>query len=163
MGDATAAQQLAVWALRTDFVRFVGGELGGDLTLELITVPHSSNTNLHAQAGVFTLTKTGIDGVEQYRPLDTVIELAKEERATSQGLPASHPVSRPLRRITMPRTAAAELLRRLHDERVSAATLFPGYSGVSRSLEDEAGWDRISPDARTIRDLRGGRKKIWGL
>jgi hypothetical protein len=44
--------------------------------------------------------------------------------------------------ITLPIAETGKLLRLLHHEGISAATLFPGYQGVADSLAEKAWWDK---------------------
>ena len=42
----------------------------------------------------------------------------------------------------LPVKEANKLLRRLNEEQVNSATLFPGYKGVAESLYERSLWDK---------------------
>ena len=98
----------------------------------LVTAPHSTNSNLHAQKGVFTLIlnkdldpRTLVDR----SPMNVIGEDLKPRFRLLQ--------------FTLPIRESPRLLRLLALEGISAATLFPGYGGVVKALEEETLWDRL--------------------
>jgi hypothetical protein len=46
-----------------------------------------------------------------------------------------------LQKLTLPASEARSLMARLAYEGVSAATVFPGYSGVVEAIQESAWWD----------------------
>ena len=124
----SSGERLSVWAFEyTTYLGFQTGAGYGRLneyqpkppTAELVTAPHASNPNLHAQDGVFTLfrpekaeTKDEVDR----RPLDAQI---KETMAVPRDRTIFY-------HITLPMSEAHPLLWFLAKEGVSAASIFPG-------------------------------------
>lgn len=97
----------------------------------LVTAPRSSNSNLHAQRGIFTLfadTSAGPHSLVNRATMDAIGETLRP----------------PLRLLhfTLPIEEAPKLLRLLALEGINAASLFPGYGGVVRALREETLWDR---------------------
>jgi hypothetical protein len=127
------AQRLSVWAfhaLSLEFQRKLA-ELQPDVRVVVVTAPRSTNPNLHAQKGVFTLvvrkgiTKTDI---ADRTPLNVLGERLRPRFR--------------LLHFTLPIGEAPRLLRLLALEGVSASSLFPGYGGVLKALKEESLWDR---------------------
>ena len=118
-----SATHVAVWAL------YRGGahSLEGLLFFE---APASSNPNLRAQDGLFTLLPAS---EKDYRSVEDFFQ------RTSRIIGA--PTRAPLRRIMMPIGETKELLRLLHYEGVNGASMFPGAYGVVRALREGALWD----------------------
>lgn len=137
---------LAVWALRTDFIHSTD-ERGFDKTgLTIRTAPASSNPNLHAQQGLFTRT----EGENAYRLTIDELIVGVSEAARSWDLKAWHDtegknpnaVPRPLLRcMRLPQRHAPRLLRLLAYEGITGSTMFPGYEGVIRAMREEVLWD----------------------
>jgi hypothetical protein len=148
--DAAKAPQegtdLAVWALRTDFIKSISERDVDAATVSILTAPASSNPNLHAQQGLFTRS----EGENAHQlTLDEFIALASEA-ATSWELRPWHReegkdpnlVARPLMRcLRLPQREAPKLLRLLAYEGVTGSTMFPGHEGVVRGMKEEALWD----------------------
>lgn len=137
---------LAVWALRTDFIHSLDERGYDDTELTIRTAPASSNPNLHAQQGLFTRT----EGQNAYRlPVDEFIVCASESARSWEFKPwhdseGKNPnnVPRPLMRcMRLPQRQAPKLLRLLAYEGVTGSTMFPGYEGVIRGMREEALWD----------------------
>lgn len=127
------AKTLSVWAFHTLSIRFQEklAPFQPNFRILLVTAPRSTNQNLHAQQGIFTLIRSL--KVEASRPVDrTPLNLLGDE------------LKPPLRmyHFTLPLDEAPRLLRLLALEGVSASTLFPGYGGVVEALREEALWDR---------------------
>jgi hypothetical protein len=117
----------------------------------MVTAPRSTNSNLHAQRGIFTLfsdLNADPHGSVERSTLDVIGETLRP----------------PIRLIhfTIPIDEAPVLLRLLALEGVNAASLFPGYGGVVRALREETLWDR-KPSAlggelpSLLRDTSGQR------
>ncbi len=96
--------------------------------VELITAPHFSNPNLHAQDGVFSLYR-GINApchsIDR-RSLDTLIA----ENLTDPSVTIFYEV-------TLPISHAENLMWMLAREGITAASMYPGYAGVVKCLEEE--------------------------
>ena len=97
--------------------------------VELVTAPHFSNPNLHAQDGVFSLFRgfsVPKDSIDR-RPLDVLlVETFKEP-----------PPVTILYEVTLPIALADQLMWLLAKEGITAARIFPGYAGVVKCLEEE--------------------------
>lgn len=94
-----------------------------DDVFRVVHAPRASNSNLHAQSGVFTVCH----GQFPETPLDKLI---LERLANIQPRPI-------IQRLTLPQALAGALLNNLHVEGVSGATMFPGYDGTVRRLQEE--------------------------
>jgi hypothetical protein len=143
----SGARTLSVWAFQAMNVELQRrlAVVNPSVRIELVTAPRSSNSNLHAQKGIFTLfVDTGIkpkDPVDR-SPLDVLSSRLK-------------PPFR-LLHFTLPVNESPKLLRLLALEGVNAASLFPGYGGVIRALREETLWDRKpSSLGDTMPDLLG--------
>jgi hypothetical protein len=138
--DPPKTDEMVVWGLRTDFImadsRFLPNEkevAGAVMSLE--TAPRSGNANLHAQAGVFTLMR----GDAAYdMTVDAFVELLCREDP-KLFVSGSPPI---MRKLTLKMTHASELLRLLAIEGIDAASAFPGYDGVARSMKERTLWKK---------------------
>jgi hypothetical protein len=137
--STSAAPTMAVWILGRLLYR-------QDPILELhvrisnpIVVPYDLNRNAHAQRGVFTLhlpcfdsaAPGSKDAVPSAEPLDTFLS-----RCSIEDPPNG------LRKVTLPRTETANLLRLLDRRRISGSTMFPGYDGAARGAKERSIWLR---------------------
>lgn len=128
----------AIWALRIDYVearRYESDALG---LMEAFRAPRSTNPNLHAQAGLFTMLR----GCEHPTPVDEYVA-----HDVANGIMAKHGLEGcelPLmRKLSLPRREAPKLLRLLSYEGINGATMFPGYDGVAVSMREQAQWDEL--------------------
>ena len=137
---------LAVWALRTDFIKSISNRPVDSAELTIQTAPASSNPNLHAQQGLFTRTQ----GENAHRfPVDEFVKLAADAAQSWTLEPWQHAagrnpnaVGRPIMRcLRLPQREAPKLLRLLAYEGVTGSTMFPGYEGVVRAMKEEVLWD----------------------
>ncbi len=122
---------LDVWALRCDVLerQRMGWDVEGEL--EVFRAPLSTNPNLRAQAGLFTVVR----GREIATPVDDfLVEWASKHRAR-----LASPI---MRRLSLPHTEAPKLLRLLSYEGVTGGSMFPGYDGIVRSIREQVRWDR---------------------
>jgi hypothetical protein len=113
-----------------------------DVEVLLVSAPRVSNPNLRAQAGLFTLSQTtGFDkSGPTVTPLDQVLlGAALADVETSSYLIQHLPV---VRKVTLSRDHASELLRLLYSHGVDAATICPGLAGVVQSLNEKRHYDR---------------------
>ena len=138
---------LAVWALRLDFVESAYGRGVKKTELSIQTAPASSNPNLHAQQGLFSR----MEGENAHSlPVDDFVRLAAVAATTWEykawhNLRGMNPnlILRPImRHLLLPQREAPKLLRLLANEGVTGATMYPGYDGVVRGLREEALWDQ---------------------
>jgi hypothetical protein len=133
--------ELSVWALSVAFIEQVQAiEDHLDLLkhlphVRIITAPRSSNTNLHAQAGLFTLWWQ----MAKIEPLDEVCSqiVGALDRSESKWMGIS-----PLHRFSLPWAETPKLLRMLAWEQVDAVRMFPGLDGVVRGMKERSLWDR---------------------
>ncbi len=153
-GDG-ASGELAVWALRTDFVNdyyfhlFPDSVISEDSMLmfryTILTAPQGSNPNLRAQAGVFVVDRDVLNPI----PLNVFLE--NEDRKFSENNPrwlanaaSKHPEIGDrlpvLKKLQLPHSEAGRLRRLLAIKGTSAASVFPGYVGVVESLKERARW-----------------------
>ena len=144
------ATELAVWALNSTLLRDQGATFPV-AACRLATAPRSSNANLHAQAGLFTYCQWYED--PKLSPLDEVV---------SHGVVVLQRISRSkspppivLRKLVLHRERARDLMRLLHIDGVSAMTMFPGFAGVARHVQELAWCGRSV--LGTPRDARKGR------
>jgi hypothetical protein len=128
----TGSKALDVWAINERFVGVWGDKAASGVTCRVVRTPRHGNQNLHAQAGVFTLCRGDLrkdDG--KFIPLDGLLaDIARSAGSPTDMLPC-------LRRFRMPSSEAITLLNDLRDDEVDAVTLFPGYYGVVRALQEE--------------------------
>lgn len=97
----------------------------------IVKVPSSSNPNLHAQKGVFTLMPAMISPYDKEydrKPLDEQLG-DKLGNIIVDGEPF-----RPFRCVTLPRDKAPELGEILIRYGIDAGSLFPGFHGAARSV-----------------------------
>jgi hypothetical protein len=135
--------KLVIWALRRDFIRGCeqsGVNFGaGEVFTTIETAPRSSNPNLHAQAGLFTLVRSGQDSIPLHDvTIDDYVQRAAEvepDLARYGGGPL-------MRKLTLPISQSPRLLRLLADEGIDASTMFPGYDGIVKSMTEETLWSR---------------------
>jgi hypothetical protein len=126
-------ENLAVFGLNTFLLRSMQEDILGQSIPEISIVhaPQASNPNLAAQAGFFVLDRLA-DG----SPLEKRIEALSK---ATKGIGIQETI---LYKLTLPISEAPKLLRILYYEGVSAATIFPGYSGVAEALWEAGLWDK---------------------
>ncbi len=128
---ARPSDMMAVWALRADFVKYVWGSL--QPRVRIVTAPQATNPNLSAQAGVFTCDcdATTIE------PFDATLSRAVGKLPSESKLRRLLPA---LIKYELPADEAGRLLRLLAYEGTSAATVYPGYGGVVKALDQRRLW-----------------------
>lgn len=148
--NARDGADLAVWALRRDFLESVSNEQFDHTVLTIQTAPAASNPNLHAQQGLFTRMEErnahcwSVDDFVKRVADDTPDQRTKDSRKSS-GKDADR-IARPImRHFLLPQSESPKLLRLLANEGVTGATIYPGYDGVVRGLKEEAQWDPPRP------------------
>ncbi len=134
---------LAVWALRTEQARavvMVDIEKPRQPEIQLVGAPRSTNPNLHAQDGRFTLlvdNTIGWNSPAAVPSLDGLMR-ARLEEAAQAGREIRSP---PLRKLELPISEAGALLRLLSAEWVSASSIYPGMRGVVEAIRERGLWD----------------------
>ena len=132
---------IVVWALNSEVLpaRYELEEAGIDHKqgfMKVETAPRSSNPNLHAQSGVFTV----IDGElgSEYTVDEYVLKVAvgMSQHINDQlGYPF-------MRKLTLLGTCGRELQRLLFEEGITGSSMFPGVEGVVRSMKERAVWSK---------------------
>jgi len=103
----------------------------GVFPLRIVTAPLSSNLNLHAQKGMFTLIQE-----ESANRSSRFKRTRLDELAYRLDPPLN------LVQLTLSIVQAPALLRALAVAGICASTLFPGYGGVVEALREESQlWD----------------------
>jgi FRG domain-containing protein len=113
----------------------------------LVTAPSASNSNLHAQEGVFTLGQhvMGDSSPVDRRSLDQVLGdwIKKYKTKSSTGW---------FYRVTLPKSEADNLCWEIAHEGITQATLFPNFTGVVAAMNDMNRWMRPGgPGYATLR------------
>lgn len=131
------AETMAVWALNHWAIR--QGWKSAPTHVSVVTAPQASNRNLAAQAGLFTVVRhrhegVGLDSVLAARMADPELQILG-----GRGV-EKNPV---MWKLTLPHAEAPRLLKILALDGVSAASVFPGYAGVVRSLEEQRRWQKL--------------------
>jgi hypothetical protein len=127
---------LAVIAIRADVIeqRAAPGRKQG---MYMVTAPAAGNANLRAQRGVFLLSIPRAVRMDDYfnvTPYDTLV-LRRRSGIGDGAL---------LFKFTLPVIEADELLRLLAKENVTAASLFPGWDGVVRAMNETRYWPALA-------------------
>jgi hypothetical protein len=142
MADETKRKDVthvAIWALQRPHRR------SADEGLLFFEAPASTNPNLHAQDGLFTIIPPSEEDdhcIEDYL-VRTRKLLAK--RAETDGRARVVALPR-LRRIMVPVVETKRLLRFLSYEGVTGASMFPGNDGVVRAMGERVLWDQPQRD-----------------
>jgi len=99
--------------------------------------PRATNPNLNAQGGLFTvhLDKPKSSRTPVNRdPLDKIIE-KYAKYVSGIGFPVMSQIMLPIRE-------AGQLLRYLGQQNIHAASIYPGFEGVVKHLNEWRLWDR---------------------
>ena len=122
---------IAVWALNTNGLtaKFHNPEAGERIVL--VRAPWSSNPNLRAQKGLFTLHEQTLmqDAPPDFEPLEKVIQRIFTDDISKLNSPM-------LYRLRLDIKESDHLLSLLHNEGIDAASIFPGYAGVTQSIRE---------------------------
>jgi hypothetical protein len=132
-------EHLAVWVLNAELLdyekRLARPKVPIEVPLTLITAPASTNPNLRAQRGVFTVWRRRFtEGPKQQvdrRPLDQLLE------EVFSGYELKMPL---LYKYTLPIKLASDLWVAVKHNGVNAARLFPDFSGAADAVKEEAKW-----------------------
>jgi hypothetical protein len=137
----TKSKNLVIWALLVPAVRLERLDSRvhvREKTVRIVTAPPSDNDNLRAQQSVFTLvTSARVDLAKKLvrQPLD--------EELNDIWQVVGGPPFHPLNRFTLPISEATELIWMLAREGVTAASVFPGFGGIAKALEEQRFWPGI--------------------
>ncbi|MGH7981606.1 MAG: FRG domain-containing protein [Candidatus Udaeobacter sp.] len=136
--NAEKAGRLSVWAFSLAVLELcipIPPSETRPAPFELVTAPSATNSNLHAQEGVFTLAQKIIadQSPVDRRSLDEVLsDWIKTHRTTSSmGW---------FYRVTLPQAEADNLCWEIAHQGVTQATLFPNFSGVVAAMKDMNRW-----------------------
>lgn len=122
-----AGGKLAIWALRFPPNQKTRTVLPHWNDLYFYEAPNSSNPNLQAQAGLFTILYTN--------PMQTVDEYIRTHENDVRG---NIDLEAPLMQlITLPQDHSRRLLRLLSEEGYDGSSMFPGYDGVTKYLREQ--------------------------
>lgn len=123
--------KIAVWALRTH---------NGQEDIEFVVVPTSGNPNLAAQSGLFSFA-----GAES-----TALEEREWPWCFTRHVLPDQPKEPALIKYELRTTWAPDLLDKLRSLNVTAATIFPGFSGAAEAASEKV----IASQARTSMNRR---------
>jgi hypothetical protein len=128
------AERLAVWA----FPIYLHTKPHRKQPWTLVSAPAATNSNLHAQEGLFTV---GASIKNDTSPVDrTPYDQSFDIWCREMGLQSTE--SQFFYKITLPRSEAPQLQWKLKQERITDATMFPNFYGVVRTMEEEV---RLKP------------------
>ncbi len=122
------SNSLAVWAL--DFEKAREGRLIHEARLEVVSVPYAGNLHALAQQGLFTVSGRPVYAREDRVEVEP-IEMRFMDRKVDDN---------PLFKMVLPSSEAPRLLGLLARHLITAATMFPGYDGAARAVEEKALW-----------------------
>ena len=131
-------EKIELWALNYSYLSaFAVDNKVGDYRLKVIRPSYSGNPNLAAQRGLFTLWQIDkepfSDKVERRFIDRTPLDKLVTDMVDAVNARVSEPI---FYRITLPKTEIIPILRHLLAQDRTAATLFPGYAGVCRAIEE---------------------------
>lgn len=133
--------RIAIWALDTSNAK-------NWKSVSIIRTPGGSSKNQAAQSGLFTTHKVNdidCEGIYQPEALEEVEEIC--------GL---NDKSNSLLKLTLPVTQAPDLLKLCSKLGVDASTLFPGYQGVAKHVNDWAKMEiGVKPTAEFYDEYHG--------
>lgn len=114
-------ENFVIWALDSYAIERSGG------AIEIVHAPASSNPNLHAQRGVFTINPISLTQETIFGPLaaDSVDELLSEVKRIDSPF---------MYKILVPRSESHKLLSMVNRIGYRPSTLFPGYEGAAKSV-----------------------------
>jgi hypothetical protein len=120
---------IAVWALNITKLEFMTGSKSERIVS--VRAPWSSNPNLLAQKGLFTLHEQPLlqDAPPVFEPPEETIQKIMAETKPTQDQPILYCLRLAIKE-------SGRLLKLLHLEGVDAASLFPGYAGVTKCLRE---------------------------
>jgi hypothetical protein len=137
------SERLAVWAVSRPFIEQVASKW--DPGPVIVTVPTTSNPNLHAQAGLFTLVRYTKESKKVGTPptLDALFR-RKANRVAARKTP--HLIPQPmLFQFTLPVAEAPVLLHYLHLHGIDAAYIYPGLKSVFEAMKESKLRSKVTP------------------
>lgn len=133
-------KKIAIWALNLDWIIHDAFPASGKkkMAVYVVTAPHASNPNLHAQGGVFTTELLDENDQQKtskhfIRTVDEIVEMRWQQLNWQEQVMAH---------ITLPGSEVRKLLRLLYKEGMDMSTLFPGYQGVADAIKERCYWDK---------------------
>jgi len=112
---------------------------GSGTRVRMVTAPAAGNVNLRAQKALFLVDRRpglDLDGEVDRRPWnEALVDMFPLSDASSDD-----PV---LTQVGLPIEEAPRLLRLLAFQGVDAATVFPGFDGVVKALEERRLWETM--------------------
>ncbi len=128
---------LSVWALDLDWTVYHAwpSTARGGMRVYVVTAPRATNSNLHAQGGLFTTDPIRVTDFGRPVRSDPVDALVRRKARRSRGPDI-------MAHITVPAVEAGSVLRRLHSQGISAASVYPGFRGVADTLTERSLWDK---------------------
>lgn len=138
--NETVFERLSVWAYhaKMDEMGVLAAQISGYThTVQVVTAPYANNPNLRAQEGLFLILASA-------EPMDP--KLPAQRYDLTDALASVRNVSghTSLLKFTLPGGEARTLLRLLQKNRITPATLFPGYAGVVAAMREEDLWSKRS-------------------
>ena len=124
---------IEIWALNFVGLKSIATP---DERIDLVRPPWSTNPNLRAQRGLFTLHCVRLSQYDT--PKDVPLDRAVQELAHAAYWPEDKPL---LYRLRLPVEKAWSLIYLLNQEGISAASMFPGYAGAVEGVRES--WKSI--------------------
>ncbi len=129
----TEKERLAVWAVSRPFIEQCASSWNPGPVI--VTVPTTSNPNLHAQGGLFTLVRFANNSKRVGRPpsLDNLFRNRRSE-VRVKAMRAPHWQFPLMFKVTLPCAEAPMLMHYLHLHGVDAAAVYPGLKSVAQAM-----------------------------
>jgi hypothetical protein len=131
--DELSSRAIVVWAYNEDSHWEPGDEKD---RVQIVTTPYANNANLAAQEGVHLLYRAAKPPTLHDRASRPGFDefLLEANEMWDMVMPA-------LRKFTLDQRHAGRLLKLLAKHGVTASSLFPGFGGVARALEEKRLWE----------------------
>ncbi|MFT9369550.1 FRG domain-containing protein [Paenibacillus polymyxa] len=129
-------ESMVLWALHRPLFDFYKEF---ELPLQIINPPYSGNPNLRAQKGVFTHWKN--ENFEEDVLSDRKVDRTPLDIQIHKYLSKEESFQKNLRiimyKFIIPHQAAKNIFKALNTLNYNASTIFPGFEGISRTIEEE--------------------------
>jgi hypothetical protein len=135
-GEKVDDNRICVWVFNWEPVNHVMENSRTVGRVEIITVPASSNRNLHAQRGVFTLIEELTFNSEYIPTVDYLSAVPLDVVVGSFYPPLPAGFQAPLTCVTLPSDKSPHVLFCLAHLGVTAASIFPGFNGIARAVKE---------------------------